>query len=297
MNFYPPRVVCVQCGKTSPYCFNEVHALSDPTSLIRVRLCIKCGAQVQRPDFPPLAKNPMPPTPEEEKRILGEFVSQILVTHNDLVEKFLVIAERKVAVLDEYGDENWDALDEEIDRCVFKIGKRGQPFFRTDKTRIQGPKFKHLPPFFADRCASYLSVGLDKKFREYYQNRKAVSVIGQDFSKLTGVDFEVYVAKVLKEAGFEDVAGTSATGDQGADLIARRNGKTIAIQVKGYASPVGNEAVQEIVAALKFYKADEAWVVTNSSFTPSARSLAQANNVRLIDGHGLKDFAHLAQNA
>jgi restriction system protein len=53
--------------------------------------------------------------------------------------------------------------------------------------------------------------------------------------------------------------------------------------------------VQEVVAALKFYKADEAWVVTNSSFTPSARSLAQANNVRLIDGHDLKDFAHLVQ--
>jgi hypothetical protein len=46
---------------------------------------------------------------------------------------------------------------------------------------------------------------------------------------------------------------------------------------------------------LKFYKADEAWVVTNSSFTPSARSLAQANNVRLFDGYDLKNSAHLVQ--
>jgi restriction system protein len=53
--------------------------------------------------------------------------------------------------------------------------------------------------------------------------------------------------------------------------------------------------VQEIVGALRFYNADEGWVVTNSIFTPSARSLARANNIRLIDGHDLKDFAALKQ--
>jgi hypothetical protein len=90
---------------------------------------------------------------------------------------------------------------------------------------------------FVDKCAVYLSRSLGEKFREYHQNRKVVSAIGQDFSKLTGVDFEVYVARVLKEADFEDIAGTSATGDQGADLIAKRNGKTIAIQVKGLCWP------------------------------------------------------------
>lgn len=288
-------VVCVQCGTTAAYCFNELHSLIDPSSPSRVILCATCGAPLQRAHFPPSAKKPKPPTSDEEKRALDEFTGRILVKHNDLVEKFLAIAERKVAVLDEYGDEDWDALGEEIDRCVCKIAKRGQPFFRTDKTRIQGSKFRYLPPYFVDRCAGYLAGILREKFREHHRNRRAVSAVGQDFSKLTGVDFEVYVARLLREAAFEDVAGTSTTGDQGADLIAKRNGKTIAIQVKGYAGTVGNEAVQEIVAALRFYKADEAWVITNSSFTPSARSLAQANDVRLIDGRDLKDFAQIVQ--
>lgn len=286
-------VACMQCGSNAAYCFNELHSLIDPSSASRILFCTNCGATLDRPYFPPSAKRPNPPTREEQGRILAEFVSKILIKHNDLVEKFLVIAERKVAVLDDYGDENWDALGEEIDRCVVKIAKRGQPFFRTDKARIPGPKFRHLPPHFVDGCALYLSSGLGKKFREYYDKKKAISVIGLDFSRLTGVDFEVYVAKLLKESGFDDVAGTSATGDQGADLIAKLKGKTIAIQVKGYSGSVGNDAVQEVVAALKFYKADEAWVVTNSSFTASARSLAQANNVRLIDGHDLKHFANL----
>jgi restriction system protein len=51
--------------------------------------------------------------------------------------------------------------------------------------------------------------------------------------------------------------------------------------------------VQEIVGAIKFYNADEGWVITNSTFTASARSLAQANNIKLIDGHDLKDLAAL----
>jgi restriction system protein len=89
----------------------------------------------------------------------------------------------------------------------------------------------------------------------------------------------------------ESVMATPATGDQGADLIVKRNGRTIAIQAKGYQWPVGNGAVQEIVAALRFYNVDEGWVVTNSTFTASARSLARANNIRLIDGSDLKDFA------
>jgi len=32
------------------------------------------------------------------------------------------------------------------------------------------------------------------------------------------------------------------------------------------------------------------WVVTNSTFSASARSLAQVNNIRLIDGHDLNDL-------
>jgi HJR/Mrr/RecB family endonuclease len=53
--------------------------------------------------------------------------------------------------------------------------------------------------------------------------------------------------------------------------------------------------VQEIVGAIKFYNSDEGWVITSSSFTASARSLAQANNIKLIDGHDLKDFAALSR--
>jgi HJR/Mrr/RecB family endonuclease len=71
---------------------------------------------------------------------------------------------------------------------------------------------------------------------------------------MSGIDFEAYLVKVLRSLGFEDIAGTPVTGDQGADLLARKDGRKIAIQAKRYKGSVGNAAVQEIVAALKFYR-------------------------------------------
>jgi restriction system protein len=72
-------------------------------------------------------------------------------------------------------------------------------------------------------------------------------------------------------------------------LIAKRNGKTIVIQAKRYEGSVGNRAVQEVVGAIKFYGADEGCVITSGTFTSSAKALAQKNNVKLIDGHALRD--------
>ena len=79
-------------------------------------------------------------------------------------------------------------------------------------------------------------------------------------------------------------------------MIAVKDGKTIAIQAKRYTGPVGNSAIQEIVAALRFYKADEGWVITNSTFTTSAAEFAQANGVRLVDGTELRGMLRQLQN-
>jgi HJR/Mrr/RecB family endonuclease len=122
-----------------------------------------------------------------------------------------------------------------------------------------------------------------------HESNLRVRLAPQDFRALKGSEFESYVAQLLSGAGYT-VTGTRATGDQGADLIAKKDGLTIAVQAKRYAGPVGNGAVQEIVAALRYYNADEGWVTTNSTFTRSARDLAHANKIRLIDGNDLKDL-------
>jgi len=105
----------------------------------------------------------------------------------------------------------------------------------------------------------------------------------------TGPEFERWVADLLREHGYA-VETTKATGDQGADLIVTGKGIKTVVQVKFWSQPVGNSAVQEVVAAKPFYNAEDAWVVTNSTFTRSAIELAHANGVTLIDGGQLREL-------
>ena len=51
--------------------------------------------------------------------------------------------------------------------------------------------------------------------------------------RLDGPEFEAYVALVLRDNGFKRVELTKGSGDQGADILAERNGKRYAIQYKG----------------------------------------------------------------
>lgn len=84
---------------------------------------------------------------------------------------------------------------------------------------------------------------------------------------------------------------SKASGDQGLDVMATRNdGVSVAIQTKYYNTPVGNKAVQEIIAARGYYKTDYAVVVSNSSFTKSACDLALANGVELIHHNSILDY-------
>jgi restriction system protein len=100
-------------------------------------------------------------------------------------------------------------------------------------------------------------------------------------SKMSGREFELFVRERLRERGYLNIETTPESRDMGADLIVRQNGKVIVIQCKRYAGAVGLQAVQEVLGAKSFYCADEAWVVTDSTFTEAARNLARSAKVRL----------------
>ena len=54
--------------------------------------------------------------------------------------------------------------------------------------------------------------------------------------------------------------------------------------------PVGNKAVQEVVAGLQFYEADVGVVIAPNRFTKSAIKLSEANNIRLIHHEEIKNL-------
>ena len=98
---------------------------------------------------------------------------------------------------------------------------------------------------------------------------------------MTGHEYEKFVASHISVYGFHGVKITKGSGDFGADLIAWKNGKKYAIQCKYYSNPVGNSAVQEVVAAKAYYGCQKAAVITNNRFTSAAKTLANSNGVVL----------------
>lgn len=107
-------------------------------------------------------------------------------------------------------------------------------------------------------------------------------LLNSRWETLRGIPFEEFLANVLRQHGYE-VELTPAAGDQGVDLVAVIFGQRVAIQAKGYSNMVGNESVQQVVAGKRFYRCNHAAVITNSSFTRAALTLAESNDCLMID--------------
>lgn len=110
----------------------------------------------------------------------------------------------------------------------------------------------------------------------------------------TGEDFEHFVSDRLEDSGWT-VRHTGKSGDQGADLIAEKPGVTVAVQCKMYAQPVGNKAVQEAIAAQRYYATDYAAVISNAAFTRSAVQLARSAAVLLVHASDLDALDRLLE--
>ncbi len=112
--------------------------------------------------------------------------------------------------------------------------------------------------------------------------------------RLTGFEFEEYMAQVLRDNGFRHVEVTVECGDQGVDILAVRNGKTYAIQCKNYVDLVGNKAVQEAYAGAQYYGCDIPVVVCPTDFTIPAQELAESTGVELWNGEKLSHMMRVS---
>lgn len=97
----------------------------------------------------------------------------------------------------------------------------------------------------------------------------------------TGYDYEQFIAEYLKSCGYSSVSITQYSGDYGVDVVARKGSDKYAVQCKYYSSPVGVQAIQEVVGGMAHYGCNKAMVITNSSFTEPAKRLAAENGVKL----------------
>lgn len=110
---------------------------------------------------------------------------------------------------------------------------------------------------------------------------------------MTGHEYEQAVGEYLLCHGYDNVSVTKGSGDFGVDIVAQNDEGKVAVQCKYYSGKVGLEAVQQVVAGMAVYDCDSAMVVTNSTFTPAAKQLAEINGVQLIDRVDSKGRAFL----
>jgi restriction system protein len=104
---------------------------------------------------------------------------------------------------------------------------------------------------------------------------------------MSGVEFERYVAGRLRRAGWQ-VEFTSAVGDYGVDLIAEKDGQSMAVQCKRHGKSVGVAAVQQVVSGALQHGCSRSVVVSNQEFTAAARQLAFTHRCQLIGRKALQ---------
>lgn len=109
------------------------------------------------------------------------------------------------------------------------------------------------------------------------------SPVMETVDAMEGLDFEYWSAELLRRIGFENVEVTQASGDQGVDVIAGKDGIKYAVQCKRYSSNLGNSPVQEVHAGKSIYNCQIGAVITNQFFTSGAKELAESTGVLLWD--------------
>lgn len=118
----------------------------------------------------------------------------------------------------------------------------------------------------------------------------------EEIDKCSGIEFEMTVKQVLVNNNFKDVVTTKSSGDQGADVIAYKDGIKYAIQCKRFSQSVGNFAIQEVIGSKSIYNCHVAVVLTNNFFTKSAKELADKNQVLLWDRNKLIELLQTTNN-
>lgn len=167
----------------------------------------------------------------------------------------LVVRYRQVVRQDAYGNLELKLWARELERVVIALGMLSDHSLR---------------PRFEKELTALVQSWID-----------ATDAEETVFSSSNPIEYEQWCAAELRRAGWS-ASTTKASGDQGLDIVAEKNGRRVAIQCKLYTKPVGNKAVQEVHAAAAFVNAGAAIVVAPVDYTPSARELAGKLGVFLL---------------
>ncbi len=201
-------------------------------------------------------------------------------TERAIAENLNVLIKRRAQLIqhDAYGTQNTDRWNKEIHHFL--------------TSQIAGKLNARERVLFVRRRPA-ISQSIEARVAQAQITNPAFSTFSTDMKP---AEFEHHCAEELKKIGW-DARVTMASRDQGVDVVAQKNGVRLVLQCKLYNQPVGNKAVQEVVAAKNHEQAHFAAVVTNADYTEPARQLANTNKVWLLHYSDLQMMDALVDRA
>lgn len=227
------------------------------------RIAVTVDKQID--EKPPV---PSPPIKNTVDPMIAAVYERLLVPHVKVLKR----KKAQLIYMDEWGRLFTDAWDRELVSYINTV-------FWTMLTPAEQRVFGHYP----------VQEMLTKEIETRIANTPETPGIAFA-SDMDPLGYEKLCAERLAAAGWA-VRTTKGSGDQGVDVIGDADGMRVVLQCKLYSSKVGNGAVQEIIAGMKFEDAHFGAVVSNMGFTPGARQLATKSGVDLLHHDEIEQWA------
>jgi hypothetical protein len=230
-----------------------------------------------------------------------------------------VLGNAKTGYAQRYGSQKIRNAAEIIERDFFKATNRLIKFFE-DREGTVLPRFRRelalatnkfgdsdYADYFSEvtEFCDYAAQNTDLSVLSPYIRRRMMGMfilfrieelkdaeITEERIPVDGYEFEVWCAEQIQRQGWQ-IEATPKSGDQGVDIVVRREGIIVAVQCKRYASPIGNAAVQEVHAGRTYIGAKGAIVVGTGGFTKAAHNIAAISKVELLDAMDIARFSEV----
>ena len=108
----------------------------------------------------------------------------------------------------------------------------------------------------------------------------------EHWMSLSGTEFERELETLYRSLGYR-VESTPSSGDQGVDLVLRKDGKTTVVQCKSHQSPVGPAIARELFGSLVHFGADNAILACTGGFTRGVKEFVRGKPIALISASDL----------
>jgi hypothetical protein len=124
----------------------------------------------------------------------------------------------------------------------------------------------------------------ESALNQYQQKTK------QYWKSLRGIAFETALGELYRNIGYS-VQQTKGSGDEGIDLIMKKEGAKTVVQCKGHAKPVGVGAVRDLYGAMMHFGAPSAILACPAGFTEGVMQFVKDKPIKLVSTKELIEMA------